>query len=167
MRRSLDDSIVMATLDKETAQSCGYALPRGNKPITGPSVHLAKIIVSNWGNMRTEAKVVQITDTQVVSRGTAWDLEKTWQVLLRFVALSLTKRETVSKRHDNRNRQCRKRNSLSKRRIFGYSKSITDKVYQAAQSFITGDLSDEDKLKKTRAKWIAFFKTSMVLPRKR
>ena len=26
--------------------------------------------------MRTEAKVVQITDTQVVSRGTAWDLEK-------------------------------------------------------------------------------------------
>ena len=55
MRRSLDDSIVMATLDKETAQSCGYALPRGNKPITGPSVHLAKIIVSNWGNMRTEA----------------------------------------------------------------------------------------------------------------
>ena len=58
IRRSIDNSIVMATMDNETAQSCGYALPRGGKPITGPSVHLAKIIVSNWGNMRTEAKVV-------------------------------------------------------------------------------------------------------------
>lgn len=56
MRRSLDDSIVMATLDKETAQSCGYALPRGNKPITGPSVHLAKIIVSNWGEYAHRGK---------------------------------------------------------------------------------------------------------------
>ena len=71
IRRSIDNSSVMATMDKETAQSCGYALPRGNKPITGPSVHLAKIIVSNWGNMRTEAKVVQITDRQIISRGTA------------------------------------------------------------------------------------------------
>ena len=62
-------------MNQETAQSCSYALPRGGKPITGPSVHLAKIIVSNWGNMRTEAKVVQITDKQVISRGTCWDLE--------------------------------------------------------------------------------------------
>ena len=75
IRRSIDNSIVMATMDNETAQSCGYALTRGGKPITGPSVHLAKIIVSNWGNMRTEAKVVQITDKQIISRGTAWDLE--------------------------------------------------------------------------------------------
>ena len=76
IKRSIDNSIVMATMDAETAQSCGYALPRGGKPITGPSVHLAKIIVSNWGNMRTESKVVQITDKQIISRGTALDLEK-------------------------------------------------------------------------------------------
>ena len=75
IRRSIDNSVVMATMNQETAQSCNYALPRGGKPITGPSVHLAKIIVSNWGNMRTEAKVVQITDKQVISRGTCWDLE--------------------------------------------------------------------------------------------
>jgi len=62
-------------MDVETAQSMGYALQRGGKPITGPSVHLAKLVVSNWGNMRTEAKVVEVTDKEVVSRGIAWDLE--------------------------------------------------------------------------------------------
>ena len=159
MRRSLDDSIVMATLDKETAQSCGYALPRGNKPITGPSVHLAKIVVSNWGNMRTEAKVVQITDTQVVSRGTAWDLEKN-------VASAFEVRRSIidknGKRYPNDMITVtgNAANAIAYRNaVFSViPKSITDKVYQAAQSFITGDLSDEDKLKKTRAKWIAFFK---------
>ena len=48
--RAVDNSIALATLDNETAQSMGYALPRGGKPITGPSVHLAKLVVSNWGN---------------------------------------------------------------------------------------------------------------------
>ena len=60
LRRAINNSIAMATLDVPTAQSCGYALPRGGKPITGPSVHLAKLIVSNYGNIRAEAKVVQI-----------------------------------------------------------------------------------------------------------
>ena len=75
IKRSITNSIVMATMDYDTAQSCGYALPRGGKPITGPSVHLAKLIVSNFGNIRAEAKVVRITDKQVISRGTCWDLE--------------------------------------------------------------------------------------------
>ena len=76
LTRSIQNSIVMATMDVDTARTMGYALPRGGKPITGPSVHLAKLIVSNWGNIRAEAKVVQITDSQIVSRGTCWDLEK-------------------------------------------------------------------------------------------
>lgn len=159
MRRSLDDSIVMATLDKETAQSCGYALPRGNKPITGPSVHLAKILASNWGNMRTEAKVVQITDTQVVSRGTAWDLEKN-------VASAFEVRRSIIDKYGKRYSDDmitvtgNAANAIAYRNaVFSViPKSITDKVYKAAQNFITGDLSDEDKLKKTRAQKIAFFK---------
>ena len=42
IRRSIDNSIVIATMNLDTAQSCGYSLPRGGKLITGPSVHLAK-----------------------------------------------------------------------------------------------------------------------------
>lgn len=158
-RRSIDNSIVMATMDKETAQSCGYALPRGNKPITGPSVHLAKIIVSNWGNMRTEAKVVQITDTQIVSRGTAWDLETN-------VASAFEVRRSIIDKYGKRYSDDmitvtgNAANAIAYRNaVFSViPKSVTDKIYRAAQDFITGDLSDEDKLTKTRAQWVAFFK---------
>lgn len=148
----------MATMDAETAQSCGYALPRGGKPITGPSVHLAKIIVSNWGNMRTEAKVVQITDKQVISRGTAWDLETN-------VASAFEVRRSIT---DSKGRRYsddmitvtgNAANSIAYRNaVFSVvPKAVVDKVYKAAQKYITGDLSDGEKLIKRRSDAINYF----------
>ena len=158
IKRSVDNSIVMATMDAETAQSCGYALPRGGKPITGPSVHLAKIIVANWGTMRTETKVVQITDTQVISRGTAWDLETN-------VASAFEVRRNIIDKHGKRFSEDmitvtgNAASSIAYRNaVFAViPKAITDKVYKAAQRAITGDLSDEEKLIKRRTSAIKFF----------
>ena len=157
--RSLNNSIAMATMDYATAQSCGYALPRGGKPITGPSVHLAKLIVSNWGNMRAEAKVVQITDKQVISRGTCWDLENN-------VATAFEVRRSIVGKNGKRFSDDmitvtgNAANSIAYRNaVFSViPKAITDKVYQAAQHFITGDLSDEEKLVARRKKCIDFFR---------
>lgn len=159
IRRSIDNSIVMATMDNETAQSCGYALPRGGKPITGPSVHLAKIIVSNWGNMRTEAKVVQITDKQIISRGTAWDLETN-------VASAFEVRRSIIDKKGNRFSDDmitvtgNAANSIAYRNaVFSVvPKAVVDKVYKAAQKCITGDLSDNEKLLKRRTDAINYFK---------
>ena len=159
IRRSIDNSIVMATMDNETAQSCGYALPRGGKPITGPSVHLAKIIVSNWGNMRTEAKVVQITEKQIISRGTAWDLETN-------VASAFEVRRSIT---DSKGRRYsddmitvtgNAANAIAYRNaVFSVvPKAVVDKVYKAAQKCITGDLSDNEKLLKRRTDAINYFK---------
>lgn len=161
IRRSIDNSIVMATMNQETAQSCNYALPRGGKPITGPSVHLAKIIVSNWGNMRTEAKVVQITDKQVISRGTCWDLETN-------VASAFEVRRSIIGKNGQRFSEDmitvtgNAANSIAYRNaVFAViPKAITDRVYYAAQKFITGDLSDSDKLLKVRTGIINNFKNS-------
>lgn len=158
IKRSIDNSIVMATMDSETAQSCGYALPRGGKPITGPSVHLAKIVVSNWGNMRTEAKVVQITDKQIISRGTCWDLEAN-------VASAFEVRRSIvdskGKRYsdDMITVTGNAANSIAYRNaVFSVvPKAVVDKVYKAAQRFITGDLSDEEKLIKRRIDAINHF----------
>lgn len=72
---AISNAEAMATMDLDTAKSCGYALQRQGKTITGPTVHLAKIIASNWGNLRSEARVVGITCKQVISRGICWDLE--------------------------------------------------------------------------------------------
>ena len=159
LARSVNNSIAMATMDAATAQSCGYALPRGGKPITGPSVHLAKLIVSNWGNMRAEAKVVQITDKQVISRGTCWDLENN-------VATAFEVRRSIVGKNGKRFSDDmitvtgNAANSIAYRNaVFSViPKAITDKVYQAAQHFITGDLSDDEKLVARRKKCIDFFK---------
>ena len=121
-----------------TAQSCGYALPRGGKPITGPSVHLAKLIVSNWGNVRAEAKVVQITDKQVISRGTCWDLENN-------VATAFEVRRSIVGKGGQRYSDDmitvtgNAANAIAYRNaVFSViPKAVTDKVYQAAQHFIT------------------------------
>lgn len=157
--RSINNSIAMATMDRNTAQSCGYALPRGGKPITGPSVHLAKLIVSNWGNVRAEAKVVQITDKQVISRGTCWDLENN-------VATAFEVRRSIVGKGGQRYSDDmitvtgNAANAIAYRNaVFSViPKAVTDKVYQAAQHFITGDLSDNDKLIATRKKCIDYFK---------
>ena len=158
IKRSIDNSIVMATMDAETAQSCGYALPRGGKPITGPSVHLAKIIVSNWGNTRTEAKVVQITDKQIISRGTCWDLEAN-------VASAFEVRRSIVDRYGKRFSDDmitvtgNAANSIAYRNaVFSVvPKAVVEKVYKAAQKFITGDLSDDEKLIKRRTDAINYF----------
>lgn len=159
LARSVNNSIAMATMDYATAQSCGYALPRGGKPITGPSVHLAKLIVSNWGNMRAEGKVVQITDKQVVSRGTCWDLEN--NVATAFeVRRSIVDKKGKRFSDDMITVTGNAANSIAYRNaVFSViPKAITDKVYQAAQRFITGDLSDEEKIISRRKKCIDFFK---------
>lgn len=160
LARSVNNSIAMATMDAATAQSCGYALPRGGKPITGPSVHLAKLIVSNWGNMRAEAKVVQITEKQVISRGTCWDLENN-------VATAFEVRRSIVGKNGKRFSDDmitvtgNAANSIAYRNaVFSViPKAIIDKVYQAAQHYITGDLSDEEKLVSRRKKCIDFFKS--------
>lgn len=149
--RCVNNAVAIATMDKETAQSCSYALPRGGKPITGPSVHLAKIIAQQYGNLRTEAKVVEITDSQVVSRGTAWDLENNF-------AVAFEVRRSIKGKSGNRFSDDmitvtgNAANSIAFRNaVFGVvPKSITEKAYQAAQHLITGDLSDEEKLIKRR-----------------
>lgn len=149
--RCVNNAVAIATMDKETAQSCGYALPRGGKPITGPSVHLAKIIAQQYGNLRAEAKVVEITDRQVVSRGTAWDLENNYAVAFE-VRRSIIGKEGSRYSDDMITVTGNAANSIAYRNaIFGVvPKSITDKAYQAAQHLITGDLSDEEKLIKRR-----------------
>lgn len=159
LRRAINNSVAMATMDIPTAQSCGYALPRGGKPITGPSVHLAKLIVSNYGNIRAEAKVVQITDKQVISRGTCWDLEN--NVATAFeVRRSIVGRTGQRFSDDMITVTGNATNSIAYRNaVFSViPRAITDKVYQAAQHCITGDLSDEDKIIARRKKCIDYFK---------
>lgn len=163
-KRSIENSIVMATMDKETAQSCGYALPRGGKPITGPSVHLAKIIISKWGNIRAEAKVVRRSNTQIVSLGRCWDLETNVAYSVE-VSRSILNKDGKRYSEDMITVTGNAANSIALRNaIFAViPKTYVDKVYKAAQAMITGDLSDETKLIKRRDSVIKGFNETYAI----
>jgi len=78
--RSLDkfqrDALTLATVDEETARSCYYVVPRDGGNVEGPSVRLAEIAASCWGNMHAGSRVVDIDERYVTGQALAWDLEK-------------------------------------------------------------------------------------------
>ena len=75
MTRFLHRATSMATISEEVAESCIYSLPRGGKMITGPSVRLAEICASAYGNLQVAARVVDAEEREVVAQGACWDME--------------------------------------------------------------------------------------------
>lgn len=65
----------MACMNEDIAASCFYSLPRGGKPITGPSVRLAEIAATAWGNIRFGARVIADDGRQITAQGMCHDLE--------------------------------------------------------------------------------------------
>jgi hypothetical protein len=66
----------LATIDEETAASCFFSLPRGGKPIEGPSVRLAEICAYAWGHLTAHTRIVEIGDKFVTAQAIAWDMQK-------------------------------------------------------------------------------------------
>lgn len=156
-------AIQLVTMNEETASTCSYALPRGGKPITGPSVHLARILAQQYGNIRAEAKVVEITDRQVVSRGTAWDLENNYAVAYEVRRSIWGKSGRFS--DDMITVTGNAANAIAYRNavLAIIPKSIVDAAYKAAQELITGDLSDETKLVKRRMDMLEYFNNEYAI----
>jgi len=68
----------MATLDQETAELCFYSLKRSGKVIQGPSIRLAEIALSAYGNVRAGTRVLGETEDGRFVRvlGVCHDLQK-------------------------------------------------------------------------------------------
>lgn len=157
MRKAIDNAIVTVTMDQQTAESCNYSLPRGGKPITGPSVHLAKILAQFWGNMRAEARVVSIDNTTVTSQAVAFDLENNLAIKVEVKRSIMTKNGRMNT--DMQTVTGNAANAIALRNaIFNViPKAVVDKVYGAAQDKITGDISDDKKFAAKRDKVFAGF----------
>lgn len=87
-----ENTIAMATIDKETAEECLYALPRGSKTIEGPSVRLAEIALSQYGNCLAMAEPIGEDDKYVYALGMVRDLENNIAVKV------VTKRKILDKK---------------------------------------------------------------------
>lgn len=160
LKKAVEDSIFTATLDLETASSCSYALPRGGKTINGPSVHLALILVQNWGNLRAEAKIVNIDKTSITSQAVCVDLEKN-------IAIKVEVKRSIMTRSGRMNEDMitvtgNAANSISLRNaIFKViPKAVVDKVAKSAKQLILGDVSDETKFIKKRNSVLEGFKNT-------
>jgi hypothetical protein len=146
IKRATENALAIVTIDAETAKVCTYSVPRGGKAITGPSVHLAKILAQTWGNLRIEAKVVAIDATQITSEAVCFDLESNLAIKTQ-VKRSITGRQgrfnedmiTVT---GNAANSIALRNAI----LSVIPRSVVDKVYNTAKQVITGDVSDKNKL---------------------
>lgn len=146
IKRATENAIALVTLDKETAQTCTYSVPRGGKAISGPSVHLAKIIAQVWGNMRIEAKVISVDAKQITSQAVAFDLESNLAIKVEV------KRSIVGKSGrfnddmivvtGNAANSIAMRNAI----LSVVPRAVVDKIYNSARQTITGDVSDKSKL---------------------
>jgi hypothetical protein len=146
IRRAVDNALAIVTMDPAIAATCNYAVPRGGKKVSGPSVHLAKIIAQVWGNMRIDAKVVDIDQARITSESVCWDLESNLAVKTQ-IKRSITGKtgrfsEDMITVTGNAANSIALRNDI----LSVIPKGIVDKVYNAAKQTITGDVSDKNKL---------------------
>lgn len=152
--RFLKESLTLVSKNKDVAAACIYTLPRDGKKIAGPSVRLAEIAASAYGNLHVAARVVEVTDTEVVAQGAAWDLEKNLRVTTE------TRRRITGKTGrrfsddmvivtGNAAASIALRNAIF--RVI--PKAYIDEVYKTAVRVAAGSAQQLDK---TRADWIKY-----------
>ena len=78
LARVLNNIETLATMDEETAASCFYVLRRQGKVIEGPSVRMAEIIASSWGNLRVQARIIGNDGKFITAQGVCHDLESNY-----------------------------------------------------------------------------------------
>jgi len=78
LSKVLNDIETLATMDSDVAASCFYTLRRQGKLIEGPTVRMAEIIASSWGNLRVQAMVVANDGKTITARGVCHDLESNY-----------------------------------------------------------------------------------------
>lgn len=165
--RATNDAIAIVTMSKETAESCNYSLPRGGKPITGPSVHMARIIAQEWGNLRVESKVINITANQIVSQAVCFDLQSNYAVKVE-VRKNILQNEYYDGQKTGRKVKMNEdmitvtgnaANAIAFRNaVFSViPKAVVDKVHLAAKNLITGNLSSNEELLNKRKKMLEWF----------
>src|SRR5574344_1156670 len=160
LKRVRDNSIAIACMDEETAQSCRYAKPVGNKNVVGASVHLARIVAQQYGNIRVQQRIKNIDDRTIVAEAVAFDMETNYAVAVEARRSIIDKfghrfKDSVIETASMAILAIAERNAILKI----IPKSIIDSVYNEAFKCANGDLSDNAKLIIARDKALEFFKS--------
>jgi hypothetical protein len=136
----LQDAKTMATLTQGVAEACLYSLTRGGKLIAGPSVRLAEIVASCYGNLHVGARVIGVEDNEIIAQGVAWDLEKNLRTTIE-VRRRITNSKGVRFNEDMITVTGNAAASIALRNaIFRVvPRAYVDTVYEAARALAVGD----------------------------
>jgi hypothetical protein len=94
IKKSIKNVLDLATVDQQTAAGCFYAKPQGGTVIEGPSVRLAEIVASSWGNLRSGSRMISDDGTWITSQGMCHDLETNTAIQIE-VKKKVTKKDGV------------------------------------------------------------------------
>lgn len=74
----LSDAIECVKSDVNIARECNYKLPRAGKEITGPSIRVAEIAMSCYGNCRAASRIIDVSHETgtITAEGIFIDLQK-------------------------------------------------------------------------------------------
>jgi len=145
----------MATVDRETAGSCFWKIPRAGKMIEGPSIRLAEIMASAWGNLAIQGSIEAVTETHVVAKGVVWDMQNN-------VPWAIEHRQKITDRNGNRYSE----DMITTTANASVSKAIRNAIFRAIPRAYVSTVEaearrvavgDQRTLAETRDKWIAWF----------
>jgi len=159
IRRSVDNAIATVQLTEKVAETCMYSVPRGRgKVITGPSIHMAKIIAQTWGNLRMSNKVIDIDLKHVTSQAMCWDLEANIAIQTEVKRLIIGREGRYSDDMITVTGNAANAISLRNAILAVIPEAVTERVYTAAIERITGKLSDTNQLTAKRIELITGFR---------
>lgn len=160
MKRVQSAIMTMATLDEESAEECMYALPRGGKPIKGPSIRFAEILKQSFGNCRAGARVVDVDRVEmfVEAEGVFHDLETNASTTARVRRRISDKNGRLFKDDmiivtGNAACSIAMRNAI----LAGVPKPLWRKAYDSVQATITGDITTLSENREKALKALAAF----------
>ena len=157
LARVLGNIETLATMDEEVAGSCFYTLRRQGKVIEGPSVRMAEIIASSWGNLRVQARIIGNDGKMITAQGVCHDLESNYAVSAE-VKRRITDKNGHTFSEDMQvvtgNAACAiaMRNALFKVVPAALVKKVIDKAKKVS-------LGESMTLETSRAKMLQYFKT--------
>lgn len=164
--RVIDDSLkrieAIATVNRETAEECFYALPRDGKTIDGPSIRFAEIVATCWGNLRVATQIIGNDGRMITARGICHDLE-TNVAFSSEVKRKITGRDGRTFSEDmqvvtgNAAAAIAARNAIFK----CVPKAVLSTVAETIRKRAIGD-ADDSKIPERREKCLAFFEKQGV-----
>lgn len=150
----------LVTMSQAAAAECIYSLPRGGKPIVGPSIRLAEILFSQWGNCTGGSRTVEVNKKEgyVEAEGVFHDLETNAKTVRR-VRRRITARNGSVFNDDMIIVTANAAGSIAFRNavLAGVPKAVWNEAYGKAEQVIRGDVKTLPERREQAFKAMAAF----------